>query len=238
MVFSFAIFALALNAADAARAPLDQKATCSAVTREDSMDACTAIIQAGQLSGTDLAKVYLNHGLGNVRRGHTDLALQDFSRAIALDPNFNPGYVDRGTAYLSQSDYAHAIQDFDHADGAKPNDALILVNRCRARAQWGQELDKARADCDHALELNSAPLALTIYLTRALVRYRQGDNDGTIADATAALGIARGDAWALYIRGLAHIRGGDITIGNAEIAQAKTASAGIADLFAKFGVTP
>jgi tetratricopeptide (TPR) repeat protein len=237
MFVSFAVFALALSA-QAADPLQDQRTTCSALSRPESIDACAALIQSGKLSGNDLARVYLNHGLGNVRRGLTNRAIEDFNQAIAIDPTFNPGYVDRGTAYLALFDYAHALQDLDHADQVKPDDAVILVNRCRARGEWGQELDKARADCDRALALNPSQLGFTVYMTRALVRYRQGDNDGAVADATAGLAIMHGDPWGLYVRGLARIRSGDVETGNADIANARAASAGVADLFAKFGVTP
>ena len=46
-----------------------------------------------------------------VKRGQYDNAIEDFNKAIALDPNYVSAYINRGAAYGKKGQYDNAIED-------------------------------------------------------------------------------------------------------------------------------
>jgi tetratricopeptide (TPR) repeat protein len=72
----------------------------------------------------------------------------------------------------------------NHAIELKPDWYAPYVDRGSTFLDRG-ELDKGLADLDRAIELNS--WAPTAYLTRSLARFRLGDRDGALADASLAI---------------------------------------------------
>jgi tetratricopeptide (TPR) repeat protein len=46
-------------------------------------------------------------------RGDCDCAIEDFNRAIALDPGFGAAYTDRGQAYYKKIEQYRAMADED-----------------------------------------------------------------------------------------------------------------------------
>src|SRR5918995_3175925 len=47
---------------------------------------CTALIQSGSYAGRDLATVYVIRATAHQRKGDLDRAIEDYERAIKLDP--------------------------------------------------------------------------------------------------------------------------------------------------------
>ena len=72
--------------------------------------------------------------------------------------------------------------------------------------------------------------------TRGFTYLKLGNYISAIADYDAALRFAPKLADALYGRGLAKLKQGDIDGGNVDIAAAKKINDGIADQFARYGV--
>ena len=104
------------------------------------------------------------------------------------------------------------------------------------RANWGQELDLALADCNEALRQKPGTAA---YLdSRALVYLRMEKYASAIADAHAALAGNPDLPTSLYILGVARQRTGDDRNAGADIAAAKQLDPKVAAIFAKWGVTP
>ena len=62
-----------------------------------------------------------------------DKAIEDFSVAIRLDPNYALSYENRARAYENTGDYARAIPDYDQLARLRPNNAAVLNSRCWAR---------------------------------------------------------------------------------------------------------
>jgi tetratricopeptide (TPR) repeat protein len=54
--------------------------------------------------------VYCNRGLAHYRKNETDEALDDFSRAIELDPKTALAYNNRAAIYRVRKDYDRAIE--------------------------------------------------------------------------------------------------------------------------------
>jgi tetratricopeptide (TPR) repeat protein/predicted aspartyl protease len=149
-------------------------------------------------------------------------AQADFDAAVKADPNL---VMTVGQIYANAGRFQPAIADYDawisaHADAEHIADALGA--RCRVRVLWGQELDKALADCDAALR--KGPRTANLLETRGLARLRRGELDPAIADFDLALKLQPKLAWALYGRGLARAGKGDKAGSDADL-QAATAIA-------------
>ena len=57
----------------------------------------------------------LVRGLKYFAKGNYEFAIEDFSIAIALDPNKPGAYFNRGSAYYKKREFANAIVDLDKA---------------------------------------------------------------------------------------------------------------------------
>ena len=140
-------------------------------------------------------------------------------------------FANRGTAYLNKQNYVLAIDDYDHSEKLRPDDANVLQGRCLARAVLKRDLDDALADCNRALELQPSEPRTLGY--RALVYLRLDLNEASIADYTAALDVEPKNAIYLYGRGQAKLRNGDAQGGDADIEAARALNPKIAEEFAR-----
>jgi tetratricopeptide (TPR) repeat protein len=73
-----------------------------------------------------------NYHLGNYSKD--DLkdypgAIEYYTKAIELDPNFGRAYLNRGISKSKLKDYSGAIADYTKAIEIDPNDALAYFNR-------------------------------------------------------------------------------------------------------------
>ena len=94
---------------------------------------------------TNDAKVYLNRGLCFFGVNKIDDAINDFSRAIELDPRLGAARHNRGLAYCKKMDPALAIEDFTKAIQLDKRLVLAYWNRgfvWLCLANW----ENARAD--------------------------------------------------------------------------------------------
>lgn len=83
-------------------------------------------------------------GMPTIWTGVYSRAITDFTRAIALRPNYPNAFNNRGAAYMaSGGDRNRAIADFDQAIRLKPDFRNAYVNRANARGwrNWQQSLD-------------------------------------------------------------------------------------------------
>jgi tetratricopeptide (TPR) repeat protein len=170
------------------------------------------------------------------KQGDVAGAKTDFDAAIRLDPSqsWRAAY-----AYQKADRFAEAVGETDAWIAANPkSDELVqwLNARCWTRALWGQQLDKAEADCDAALRLD--PNNGAILDSRGLVRLRRGELDPAIADYNAALKQLPKDAWSLYGRGVARLRKGLKAEGDADIVAAVAADPDVVTHAKKLGIAP
>jgi tetratricopeptide (TPR) repeat protein len=143
-----------------------------------------------------------------------------------------------GSLYERAGLFAEAVVQYDKWIAAHDQDVQMPEARnarCWARALWGQQLDKALADCNAALK--SRPDTAAFLDSRGLVRLRMGDLDKSIADYDASLKLQPRNAWSLYGRGLARVRKGLTTAGEADIAAAMSIQPRIEDETRKHGIT-
>ncbi len=98
------------------------------------------------------AQTYYEEGLGCQETGDADGALQSFTWAIQLAPDFAPAYVARGTVHLAQGELRLALADADGALEADPASAPAYA----LRGETQRLLDRAHP----ALEAFDQALAL------------------------------------------------------------------------------
>ena len=110
-------------------------------------------IAAGCGIGTPEFKDAVLDGASNLNRGRTEKALEDFNRAIRIDPTHQDGYLGRADTLNTMGRYEEALRDYDKALEINPSLANAYVNRAIAYSHLG-EYEKAIADYEKGLELN------------------------------------------------------------------------------------
>jgi tetratricopeptide (TPR) repeat protein len=122
---------------------------------------------------------YNNRGIAFGRTGQLDRAIQDFDRAIALDPSFDRAYNNRGAAYLMHGSFDKAIEDFDKAVTLRAGNASAYSNRGYAYYFEGQ-YDRAMKDYNKAIELDQN--YAKAYLNRGNLYLGTGNKELALSD--------------------------------------------------------
>jgi tetratricopeptide (TPR) repeat protein len=152
---------------------------CKSEDPDQSLRACSALIQSKHVTGISLAKAFYDRGLAYAHKGDYDRAIQDYDQALGLDPAFAYPFYGRGWVYARKGNYDHAIQDYDQALRLNPDLAVALRGRGTAFT-YKDDYDHALQDYDQALLLNpSDSIALG---DRGLAYAHKGDYDQAIRD--------------------------------------------------------
>jgi tetratricopeptide (TPR) repeat protein len=96
------------------------------------IEVCTAIIETPEQSPRNRAVAYKNRGNAWDAKGDYDRAIDDFSAAIRLDPNYGIAYSNRGRAWTVLLELDRAIADFNEAIRINPKHANAYFNRGRS----------------------------------------------------------------------------------------------------------
>lgn len=175
-------------------------------------------IQAGDLAAAlreaDLALQYApydacaHHTRGKVQiaRHRPDLALEDFHRAVRLDPRQPAAYASRANAYANRGDYRLALADLREAErlgmaGTKFHTEIGLL-----LLQLGKEAE-AVAQFSEVLK-HDRNAAYTLHC-RATCYIKAGRMDEAIDDLTAFLALEPDQPEALFKRAYAYQERGD-----------------------------
>ncbi|MDE2450296.1 MAG: tetratricopeptide repeat protein [Gammaproteobacteria bacterium] len=178
----------------------------------------------------------------------------DLDAASRLAPPDSSLRLTLSDLYNKAGDYSAALGQVDQwLDNHRLRSEQIagLNSRCWLRATANRDLHAALDDCDQALALrpqappdsgslivNTAPEDPAVLDSRGLVYLRLGNLKGAIRDYDSALQIDANMSTALYARGLAELREGRKTQGQADLAAAEKLDSGIARLFASMGLAP
>ena len=61
-------------------------------------------------------------------------AIEDYDKALALEPNYAPAYSNRGSSYHEKGDLDRAIEDYNKALALQPDYASAYADR--GTAYW------------------------------------------------------------------------------------------------------
>ena len=92
-------------------------------------------------------------GVSHLNTGKPEKALEDFNRAIKIDPKRVDGYLGRANALNTLGRYGESLEDYNKALEIDPTLANAYVNRGSAYSQLG-EYKNAIADYEKGLELD------------------------------------------------------------------------------------
>ncbi len=92
-------------------------------------------------------------GASHLNRGKPEKALEDFNRAIKIDPQRVDGYAGRANVFNTMGRYRESLRDYNIAIEMDPTLANAYVNRGLAYSHMG-EYEKAIADLEKGLELD------------------------------------------------------------------------------------
>ena len=129
------------------------------------------------------AVIHNNRGVSYANKGDYDLAIQAFTKAIALNPNLAMAYSNRGGAYRDKGDYDRAIEDCSRAIALNPNLAMAYNNRGVAYYKK-RDYDRAIADYTRSIELK--PDFAEPYYNRGEAWLHLGEWENARLDLTVA----------------------------------------------------
>ncbi len=164
---------------------------CDLVPRDAAIAYYTRLIQARPAE----AQAYLLRG-HHRRVDRKDLpgAIEDYTRAIELDPSWSSARDSRGNAWYAQHEYDRAIEDYDAAIAVAPGDLWPYNNRGNA---WRKKGDYARAvsDWDEAERIdpdNPLPYANQAWLAATCPDPAFRDGKKAVKLAARACALAHG----------------------------------------------
>ncbi|BAY79681.1 TPR domain protein (plasmid) [Nostoc linckia NIES-25] len=128
-------------------------------------------------------------------------ALQDFDRAIELDPKDAWAMALRGVTYCSMERYPEAIQDFDRAIELDPKDVWAIAER-GITYRIMKEYTKALQDFNRAIELDPKS-AWAIAHRGETYRIMKQDTQA-LQDFDRAIELDPKSAWAIAHRGVTY----------------------------------
>jgi tetratricopeptide (TPR) repeat protein len=143
-------------------------------------------IDEGDLAKKNLAFVYNNRGAAQRGKGLHNLAIEDYSTAVGLRPDYARSYYNRAITYASTGSYKLAIKDYDTAIGLKPDNASAFNNRALAHEKLDRH-DLAIDDLSQAIRIS--PDLAYAYFNRSRNHQAMDDLQRAIDDAKAAISL-------------------------------------------------
>ena len=144
-------------------------------------------------------------------------------------------FHNRALVYHRMAQYEQSVDDLDHAISLDAEDAGAWNDRCFDNAVL-RRLEEALVDCRKALALS--PENAIAWNSLGFTRLIQGNDDAALGAYNRAVKLAPELPCALFGRGIAKRRKGDEDGGDADIAAAKSLLPEVAEIFARFGISP
>jgi tetratricopeptide (TPR) repeat protein len=130
--------------------------------------------------------IYLFKGVSNGIEGKYDDAINQFKKAIDINPEYAAAYNIRGIAYSMQGEYEKAISDFTKAVEIDTNYADAYTNRGLVFENRG-EYNQAIMNYNQAIGIDS--IQSFAYCNRGLIYSELGQYERAISDYTRAIEI-------------------------------------------------
>ncbi|MCZ8225925.1 MAG: tetratricopeptide repeat protein [Microcystis sp. LE19-84.1B] len=156
-----------------------------------------AITQAIDLAPR--AAWYVNRGILYRDQQKYELALDDYNKAIKLNPNHANAYNNRGNLYYDLQKYDLALADYDKAIEINPNFAILYYNRGGVYYNQ-QKYELALSDINKAIDIN--PNYAEAYYNRGNIYYDLQKYELALSDINKAIELNPNYAEAYNNRGL------------------------------------
>ena len=143
-------------------------------------------IQVSDNNTHSITRAYFGRGNANVKSGRPDAAIEDYNKAIVLNPHSAAAYNYRGLSYMDLGNYKKAIEDFSFAIQLKPDNITGYINRGLAYSEL-DDVQKAKKDLDHAIRME--PRNEFAYLNRGRLYAKSGYFEEAIKDYDMVLMI-------------------------------------------------
>ncbi|MEA3560424.1 MAG: tetratricopeptide repeat protein [Candidatus Omnitrophota bacterium] len=101
----------------------------------------------------DLSKEYLKQGISLIKNGQLEGAIEEFKKAIEINPFFAAAYYNLGLCCLRLERFEEAIESLSRYIESHPDSAFAHYNLGCAYSKIGNEL-KALEEYNKAVELN------------------------------------------------------------------------------------
>ena len=159
--------------------------------------------------------VYNSRGQYYYENRQYDQALEDFNRAVEIDPTYAKAWYNRGNVFDETGVFDRAIDDFTRAIELEPHYTMAYNNRGLTYRHMGN-YEKAIADFTTALDLD--PNYAKAYNNRGMVLAQVGEHPRAIADFTRAIRIDPKYQAAYFNRAVSYYQTGDYERSWADVA--------------------
>jgi tetratricopeptide (TPR) repeat protein len=168
-------------------------AVCQASVLDDCEDAtdpreaiigCTAIVESDWANVEQMKFALNNRANALAYLGSVPQAIEDYGRALILDPHYVNALFNRGSLYLGAGNLDLALADFGVVITLEPQRTDALNNRGLAALRIGW-IDQAIADLSAAISLD--PSHAYVFNNRGVAMRRKGNLRRAVDDFTAAI---------------------------------------------------
>jgi tetratricopeptide (TPR) repeat protein len=171
------------------------------------VQSCSAVIQTSK-NRSQVERAYNSRGLGNIALKNFASAVQDFTKAMQMDPR-NSGYIDnRQGAFSALGRFDLALVDANNAIRLSPKEAFVYHSRGLIFSAIGRYNDAAN---DITMAISLDPKWIELFVDRGMIRAKGGQYEAAIFDFNRAIELKSDLIWAFRERGLTYMR-----IGNRE----------------------
>ncbi|GHU49261.1 hypothetical protein FACS1894200_07730 [Spirochaetia bacterium] len=153
------------------------------------------------------AEFYHKQGIEFLGKGDHTRAIEAFTEAIRLKPDYTEAYKNRGNAYFNRNELDKALDEYNQALRIDQNYVPAIYNRGMIYYLKGY-LDLAIEDLTKAIALN--PDMHQAYDNRGSAYYKKGDMDRAIEDLTKAIALNPSYHLVYTKRGAAYYKKGDM----------------------------
>jgi protein O-mannosyl-transferase len=147
-----------------------------------------------------------NRGAAYAKLGNYSRAIEDYDRAIEINPQYSEAYNNRGVAYGKLGNYRRAIEDYDRAIEIDPECVLSYVYRGAAYLELANP-GQALSDYDRAIAID--PENPDGYSNRGAAYDKLGNYRQAISDYDRAIELNHEYAWAYNGRGASYAKLGN-----------------------------
>lgn len=150
-----------------------------------------------------LSRAYGTRANALISNNHLGEALEDYKRAIEINPSEAVTYLNRSLLYIKMNNYSGAINDLDTAIKLQPNSAVMYAKRGLAK-YTSQDSYGALHDINQAIKLNKN--MTEAYNLRAILRFSLSDYQGSKSDFDRAIKLHPYDSEIYKNRGIMFIK--------------------------------